>query len=293
LSLVVATFGRDAELQALLESIPSHCFDHLHVVIVDQNTDDRLLPVLAAAPAKLSLDHLRVPFQNASRARNAGARHTCTQWVAFPDDDATFLPNALERFFAVQNDFDLISGRIVDQAGVPHLIGWLDHEAEITGKTLDFTLVESSFFIRRDLFMSIEGFDPLFGPGGRFPAAEGADLMRRLWQQAKSPRTLYTPTIQLYHPEKFADETAAGRDRVRRFAFAEGAFVARHLGVLPKGPILRKLGFRSLGVCLTRGEKRLRKLAFLAGFVKGYHAYIHLQRAGLRNEAQTAQPDER
>jgi GT2 family glycosyltransferase len=294
LSLVIATCGRDVPLRALLDSIPSDCADRVRIVVVDQNDDDRLIPLLASVRADLSLEHLRVPFQHASRARNLGARHASTEWVAFPDDDATFLPMALERFFALENtSLDVIGGQIVDEAGAPHLIAWLDHDAAITRDTLDFTFVESSFFIRRDVFLRIDGFDPLFGPGAPFPAAEGADLMRRLWQEGTALRTLYTPSIQLYHPEKSTDETPTGRDRVRRFAFAEGAFVARHLRVLPKAPVLRKLVLRIGGVCLTRSEKRRRKIAYLAGFFRGFFAYIHLQRARLRIEQPSYEPEQR
>jgi GT2 family glycosyltransferase len=288
---VIATCGRDQTLRALLDSIPADCADRLRVVIVDQNGDDRLLPLLASGRPDLSLEHLRVPFKNASLARNLGARHASTEWVAFPDDDATFLPMALRRFFALQSkSLDVIGGQIVDEAGAPHLIAWLEDEAKITPETLDFTFVESSFFIRGDVFLTVDGFDPLFGPGADYPAAEGADLMRRLWQRGKPLRTLYTPSIQLYHPQKLHDETPAGRDRVRRFAFAEGAFVARHLRVLRKTPLLRKLTLRTGGACLARGEKRLRKTAYLAGFFRGFFAYISLQRAGLRSRHQPGPP---
>ena len=204
--------------------------------------------------------------------------------MAFPDDDATFQPGALaDALRLTEEPLDLFSGQIVDGMGKAHLIAWLTAEAEITSANVEQCLVESSFFIQRDVFLSVGGFDPLFGPGGQFPAAEGADLMRRLWIVRNHLRTRYTPSIRIYHPDKLrlpAAKAEALRERIYDFACAEGAFTARYSQVLPLGAIATKLLFRFGGACIYRGERRRRNIAFLTGFCSGYYRYLCLRRKG-------------
>ena len=47
-SLIVATFGRTEEMRNLLLSLASQTEPDFEVVVVDQNSDERLVPILAA-----------------------------------------------------------------------------------------------------------------------------------------------------------------------------------------------------------------------------------------------------
>lgn len=278
LSLIVATFGRRSAVVELLQSIPEHNRQHVEVVIVDQNVPP-LVDELARLGTAFRLKHLCTPLRNASAARNLGAANANAAWLMFPDDDATFEPDALDQFLhLIRHDrYDLISGQIVNREGVPHLLQWLEHPAAITPDTIDNTLVESSFAIRRDRFSSVGGFDPLFGPGAPFPSAEGADLLRRLWRHG-CLRTWFTPRIALQHPARSVEITAAARERIYNFAIGEGAFTARHYRQLPMVDIGRKLLLRVAGTLVTSGEQRRRKLSFLKGFRTGVLNYRRLQR---------------
>jgi glycosyltransferase involved in cell wall biosynthesis len=277
LSLVVATLGRRQELLALLQSIPSEQRFAIEVVVVDQNAEG-LSAELAPFSDYLRLKHLPVSFCNANAARNLGAEHASASWLMFPDDDARFLPETLDRALQlIQSDrFDLIGGQIVNDANVPHLLQWLPHPTEITRHTIEHTLVESSFFIRKTFFLKAGGFDPLFGPGGIFPSAEGADLMQRMWRHA-GLRSRYDPAIAVYHPSKHTPSTHAGRQRIHDFAMGEGAFTMRHYRILPLLTIGRKLLFRMAGTMVCRGERRLCKLAYLRGFFLGAYRYCGLR----------------
>ena len=75
-SLVVCTINRTAELGTLFESLVHQEFKAFDVVIVDQNEDDRLVPILASAPWPFDIRHVRTPHaRGLSRARNAGLKH--------------------------------------------------------------------------------------------------------------------------------------------------------------------------------------------------------------------------
>ena len=273
LTLVVATLGRTEEVTALLHSIPQAARALVEVVVVDGNATP-LTNVLEPFQQMLALVHVRTGLHNASAARNLGAATAKAAWLMFPDDDARFASGALESLLdTIKTDtLDLVSGSIVDDGGRPHLLSWPAAPTPITSKTLDCTLVESSFAIRKTVFHAVGGFDPNFGPGGCFHSAEGADLVRRLWQ-VLPVRALYTPTIRLHHPLKEHDASSAGFARIFRFAIGEGAFTARHHRQLRRLTIGRKLLFRAAGVFICSGGRRQRKIAFLKGFCEGVLSY--------------------
>ncbi len=72
-SLIVATLGRTAELQRLFESLERQTHRDFEVIVVDQNTDGRLLPILDAFATKLTIRRL-TSIPGLSRARNVGLR---------------------------------------------------------------------------------------------------------------------------------------------------------------------------------------------------------------------------
>ena len=273
LTLIVATLGRTEEVAALLHSIPQAARSLVEVVVVDGNATP-LTNVLEPFEQTLALVHVRTFLRNASAARNLGATSAKAAWLMFPDDDARFACGALESLLGTigTDTLDLVSGNIVDDEGTPHLLPWPAAPTPITSKTLDRTLVESSFAIRKTVFEAVGGFDPNFGPGGCFHSAEGADLVRRLWQ-IRPVRALYTPAIRLHHPSKENDVSPAGLVRTFRFAIGEGAFTARHHRQLRQLPIGRKLLFRAAGVLICGGGRRQRKIAFLKGFCEGVLSY--------------------
>ena len=273
--MIVATLDRREELDAFFRSIPRKQAQRIEFVVVDQNEARFLGEEVWQAANGLSIKRITVSFQNASRARNLGATLATTEWISFPDDDCTLLEGTLASALPLieRDSFDLISGQVVEESGRPHLLDWLKHDAPITPRNLDRTLVESAFFVRRAAFLSVGGFDPAFGPGADFESAEGADLVRRLWVEAPHLRTWFTPTVAIYHPDKQAERTTSARLRIYRFARGEGAFVARHWRELALYPIARKLVSRTMRGCASVGETRRRKWAYLRGFFTGLRAY--------------------
>lgn len=100
-SLVIATVADDGCLNDCLKSlVVSDNPPDFKVVIVGQNEDDLLHAVIAAYADKFDIVHLRVGFQGASRARNAGAAITQGQWIDFPDDDCRLYPDTLAQLTA-------------------------------------------------------------------------------------------------------------------------------------------------------------------------------------------------
>src|SRR5271166_2242893 len=88
LSLIIATLGRVTELDRLLASLDRQTYKDFEVIVVDQNLDDRLLPLLREHK-RLSIHRLR-SSAGLSRARNAGMRAAKGDIFCFPDDDCWY-----------------------------------------------------------------------------------------------------------------------------------------------------------------------------------------------------------
>lgn len=231
-SLIIATLHDDGDLEHCLASIgelstPTREFE---VIVVDQNGDDRLVAVIARWAPQFTIVHERVSYHAANRARNRGAALASGEWLAFPDDDCTFLPGtllAVERH-ASNPDLCAITGRIIDKAGQPHVLRWRASPGAFSRRNMFNCLSEATLFVRRSAFHSIDGFDERFGPGAAYPAAEGIELMNRLFACFGSRCAYYDPAITLAHPRKIPPWNDWAVQRFADYARGEGALIAKH-----------------------------------------------------------------
>lgn len=201
-SLVLATIGRTDELGRCLQSLAAQTDMDFEVLVVDQNQDDRLAPILADAAAHgLRLHHLRLAYPSLSGARNLGIRHATGSVVGFPDDDCWYEPDAIK---AVQSAFAAdaeLRGAVacwVEQAvakgtsmpsGVLSNAAWRNYRG---GDASSITL-----FVQRSLLQRLQGFDERFGVGCWHGAAEEIDLVLRAL--ATGARLVHCPLARVHH----------------------------------------------------------------------------------------------
>ena len=77
LSLVLATVGRVDDVGRLVASLAAQTRPPFELLVIDQNTDNRLLShVQLAGQAGLAVQHLRLQPPNLSAARNRRCRPT-------------------------------------------------------------------------------------------------------------------------------------------------------------------------------------------------------------------------
>lgn len=276
-SLVIATLDDQGDLAANLKSLVSlRNAPPFEVIIVDQNSDDRLQSLVATFADRLRIAHLRVDFQNASRARNLGARMALGEWLGFPDDDCQLLPDALTEADRMAADpaVSVITGRTVDANGQSNLVRWRKKPVEF-GRWRMFSgcLAEATMFVRKELFVATGGFDEDFGPGARFPAAEGIDLMSRMFDVIGAGKARYTPRIAMQHPTKIPPWTDWAVNRHHQYAIGFGAFISKR----PRLPIIywgtRSLVWACLRTLVFRGRRRRAYAAHVTGLLRGVVAY--------------------
>jgi glycosyltransferase involved in cell wall biosynthesis len=109
ISLIVATLNRIAELERFLDSLEEQSCRDFEVLVVDQNPDDRLVPMLGLHSG-LEIRHLRSE-RGLSRARNVGLRAARGDIMAVPDDDCWYPNNLLATvaaWFESHSEFGLL-----------------------------------------------------------------------------------------------------------------------------------------------------------------------------------------
>ena len=275
LSLIVATHGRTTELRAFLDSLAPRTAIAFEVIVADQNADDRVARVIAGHP--VAPRHLRLAHPNASEARNAGAALARHDWRGFPDDDCPSQPDTLPQVTRAiaASGAPVVSGLTVDDEGRPNILRWRRRAGWFGPWGMWRCATEATLFIRRDLFVAAGGFDPRFGPGARYPAAEGAEMLLRAFARMPRSRGWFSPDIRLYHPTKIPPWTEEAVARVHDYGFGEGGMLAKHPVPACWWRTLRFAVKHALVAALPLGNVARGSRRKLRGLIGGYRSYRH------------------
>lgn len=237
--LVVATVDRVEPLDRLLDSLESQSHRRFRLLLVDQNEDDRLEPVIGRHSG---LDVVRLcSARGLSRARNAALADLTAEIVAFPDDDCVYTPDLLERVarrFA-ETDLDGLTGRAVglDGGGAPN---WKTDSAVLDRENLWNRAISFTIFLRRQIAERVGRFDEQLGLGSGTPWHSGEEIDYLIRAVSGGARIEYDAELTVAH-----DETPPSPDGLRALGRRDGASV---------GYILRKHGYpaRVLAPMLVR-----------------------------------------
>jgi glycosyltransferase involved in cell wall biosynthesis len=247
--LVVATVGRVGELDALLSSLGRQTHRDLRVLVVDQNADDRIEPVLARHPS-LRLERLR-SAAGLSRARNAALPRLEADVVAFPDDDCVYPDDLLERVAArLRTDLDGVTGREP---------GWTTPAATLTRENLWNRAISFTIFLRRALVERVGAFDESLG----LPSSSGEEIDYLIRALDASARIEYDPSLVVLHGTKAHDLGAIGA----RDGASIGYILRKHR--YPVRVVARMLVRPAVGVVVDPHRARFH-LATLRGRLRGY-----------------------
>jgi len=242
-SLVLATLGRTEEVAALMFSLAAQSWRDFEVIVVDQNGDDRLAPLIDNIESDMTIVHVRSAERRLSHARNVGLQRCSGEIVGFPDDDCIYPPNVLDhvaRRFLAEPLLAMLSGPAASPSGGVGSARWEPRSGPITRATVWTSVISFNLFIRRELVLACGGFDEELGVGARFGSAEETDLALRLLRSGA--KGFYDVDLRVVHPDKRLTPVAAARafgygsgtGRVLRKNRAQAAtvltFMARPLG---------------------------------------------------------------
>jgi GT2 family glycosyltransferase len=271
--LVVATVDRVAELERLLASVQAQTHRAVRVLLVDQNEDDRLEPVLQE---QRSFNLVRLHAQRGlSRARNAALEDISADLVAFPDDDCVFASDLLERVarrFAGDRALDGLTGRAVDEAGRSSQ-SWAQDPAPLTRENLWNRAISFTIFLRAPLVARVGRFDEQLGLGATAPWASGEEIDYLVRALDAGARIEYDPALVVTHPDTRVSPTTL-TSLGNRDGASVGYILRKHR--YPKRTVGRML-IRPIGGALVALARRDRTearfhLSTLRGRLLGYRS---------------------
>lgn len=246
-SLIIATLGRTTELRTLLESLHRQSHRDFEIIIVDQNADNRLLPILSPFESRLEMRRI-TSAPGLSRARNRGLETITGEAVCFPDDDCAYPEDILARvnqLFTDNLSWSGLIGNSVDTAGKPTL-PWRDREGELTLAMSWRRAISYAFFLRSSVIRKIGGFDESLGLGAGTPWASGEDNDLILRTLKTGHHVRYDPAIRIYHPRLFPVFDKAGFSKRYSYALGDGKLLQKH-----SMPFWWDLLFFSVPLCRT------------------------------------------
>ena len=264
--LVVATVGRTDELAAFLESVGAQAYAGLRVLVVDQNEDGRLEPILAAPPVEV----VRVSApRGLSLARNAALPLLTADVVAFPDDDCAYPPGLLHRVaerLAGDASLDGITGRAVAVDGSSSA-SWQPDPAPLQVDDLWNRAISFTIFVRRSVVESVGAFDEQLGLGSGTPWHSGEEIDYLVRAIDSGARIEYDPELVVRHDV---------RENMPAIGLRDGASVGYVLRKHGYGPrfvgrmLVRPLGGMLAALIRLDGLGVRYQLATLRGRIRGY-----------------------
>lgn len=274
-SLVMATLGRTAEIDRCVDSLAAQTCQDFELIVVDQNPDDRLVPVVARA-RELGLEclHLRQQEPNQCLARNAGIAVAKGDVIAFPDDDCWYERDVVER----------VLSRFQQQTGLDGLIAlWHEKGRHSTGqlsfeqmgrfRAADAASCITQFY-RLACVKKAGGFDHALGLHSWYGAGEETDLMMRVLRAGSFIE--HAPDIVVHHAIHNPVGLPPGQmfRRARKRARGTGALYVRHK--LPAWVIVRGMAgpLWRAGLNMMHPSRAAHELGLGVGIVEGYVGWL-------------------
>nr|VFK68047.1 MAG: Glycosyl transferase family 2 [Candidatus Kentron sp. UNK]VFK73327.1 MAG: Glycosyl transferase family 2 [Candidatus Kentron sp. UNK] len=183
-SLIMATKNRVEEVRRFMQALTRQGVVDFELIIVDQNPDDRLLPLIEQYRDRFTIRHVPRFRPGTSCSRNEGRGHIAADadLVAFPDDDCVYPPGFLPQvvdFFARESAYDILTTRILALDNDSDAFGFGVHE---TGPASEYNVwslgVTPGIFLRRAVADAVP-YDEDMGPGTPRKSSEDVDFLLR------------------------------------------------------------------------------------------------------------------
>jgi glycosyltransferase involved in cell wall biosynthesis len=197
----MGTLGRTVEIRRFLEFLTRQTCRNARVIVVDQNPDELLVPVIAEFVSEIPVLHLRADV-GLSLARNVGLRNVTADVVAFPDDDCWYPPDLLERVtetLAERPTLDGLHGQAIDERGRPTSGREDRRPGALTRYNVWRRVGSYKLFVRRRVVERTGPFDEMLGVGSPGPWGSGEDLDYVLRSLASGFAIDYDPSLLVYH----------------------------------------------------------------------------------------------
>ncbi len=203
ISLVLATKDRDIELMNFLDHLQAQSYTNYELIIVDQNTDDRVKNIVDKKP------HLNILYFHSapglSKARNVGLKHASGEIIGFPDDDCWYDKNVLKKvndFFGTHPEFEALAGKSTGETG-GNLWKWDKQSGKIDKINVWKRANSNSIFTRFETIKKGISFNEKLGVGSGTSWGSGEEIDFLLQILKKGGQIFYDPSFIVFHENSF------------------------------------------------------------------------------------------
>ena len=268
ISLILATKGRVAEVERCVRSVAAQNHDDLELIVVDQNEDDRLKPILPQSSFPFPFVHLRSE-SGLSRARNVGLASATGDIISFPDDDCWYPDGLLARVaseFQRHPSLDGLTGRSEDGRGHPSGGSFSRCQGQVDIRNVWKQGISYTIFLRSSVCAAVGPFDEELGVGAstRFGSGEETDYLIRTIKLGF--KIQYLPDLVVFHPNPILyDRNHCSK--AFRYGVGMGRVLSKHRYATSFNlyAILRPLG----GAVLSLFTLQVRKAAYHLAIARG------------------------
>ena len=229
-SIILPTIGRSDEPARLLLSLANQTYRQFEVIVVDQNPDGRVLPIVRDFESQFAITYLRSE-KGKNRALNTGLSQCTGEIIAFPDDDCEYPPDVLARVVSSFSDHPAwhgLAGRCVDAQGEPST-GRCDMVAGFIGRyDVWRRQTAAALFLRRELIEVTGPFDEKLGPGAGTPWVGAEEMHYTLRALENGFLLYYDPELLVYHPQRVVHYDAASAERHFTYGMGVGRCLRIH-----------------------------------------------------------------
>ena len=235
LSLIIATRDRCQQLSRCLQSMREITSERTwELIIADNGSVDETAAVIRKFIDSTPIPTLCVfePKSGKSNALNSAIKIARGPILAFTDDDCYPAPDFVTRVCSAfeNSSIGFITGRVILHDPTDHPMALNEFPIPQTFPPNSFLtcgapIIGANMAFRRKVLLDIGGFDPLFGPGSSFGAAEDLDVASRA--SAMGYKGKYHPdaVVRHHHGRSKSD----GRRLMKSYGIGMGAYHAKLL----------------------------------------------------------------
>ena len=212
-SLIVPTINRKNYLINFLKSLEKQDYKNFEVIIIDQNPNDLLKPIISSWENKINIIYKNVVFKGACKARNFGSQFANGDYLAFPDDDTEYAKDTLSSIakeFLSRDEVDIILSNCLDQNNIKSYMNKKNKKVYLIDsvhKLFKERVVTSQIFTTKSCIDSYTPylFDEMMGPGADSPYASNDETDFLIRALNNNKKIYINKNIIIFHPNDCPD----------------------------------------------------------------------------------------
>lgn len=200
-SLILCTLNRVDCLYVFFENLDINYRDFFEIIIVDQNADDILKPIITKYKDIYNIVHLK-SSPGLSKSRNIGINYAKGEILCFPDDDCYFSKELLKKVFVFfqRKDISLLSIKMTNSIVDGRKIQTDTKNCYIKKENVFNLCASISLFVKKEVAIAVGGFDEQLGLGSstNFKSCEDYDFPLKILSYGYL--CYYTKDVEVFHP---------------------------------------------------------------------------------------------